>query len=921
MAGDNWERVQEIFLAAVNLPEDEWPAFLDRACVANPELRAEVESLLQADTVPTVPWSAVIRSEAGAILQEAPVPDARLGAYRILKEIGRGGMGTVYLAERADDQYKKMAAIKLVKRGMDTAEILSRFRHERQILANLDHPYIARLYDGGATPDGRPYFVMEYVEGQPISIFCRHRNLDISARLRLFVRVCEAVSYAHRNLVIHRDLKPGNILVTADGIPKLLDFGVAKLLDPRSEPGLTATLLTGGPLITAEYASPEQVLLTPATTTSDVYSLGAVLYEMITGTRARNFTTRTPSEIERVVCHTEVPRPSASVPKLDGDLDNIVLMAMRREPDRRYQSVDQLAEDIQRHLDGLPVIARRDSLTYRASKFFRRHRLAVLAAGIVFTSLVVGVTVSLVEAHRAEVARRLAERRLSQMVELADRSLYDVHSAIEHLPGSTEARRRIVATTLQFLADLSKDAGSDDELRYALSSAYSKVGDVLGRPLLPNLGDTAGALVNYEKAIQLIDPLVKRQPDNPRFLLQKVAAETRRAALLAHLDQDMRALEIYRANIPAAKRLGRLNPKDVESRLQEPQIYAGAVGALTSYDESAAQAYSRLGIALLEQLRKEFPANTEVKLDLAGAHSQSGQLFIGMARLDEAVLHLRRSIALREGIVAQNPADATARRGLMISYATLADTLGSPYLHNTGDLAGARAYYARVVAIAEDLARADPNNRLAQMDLAHALSRSAMIEPPETERARSLARLQQSAAILERLLASDPKSLPATRQLALVEEYMGHRLRELGRPQAAESQFRRSLERVEPLLRASLIDRSLTAQALADEEAMAEVLASQGNRAGALAMASRAIKQAERWPAPESERDAAVNYIATAYSTNAQVEEIFGDCRTALVAAQKAISGWQKIEATHGGLINKTARDRAERVVKRCGAP
>ena len=279
MADDNWERVQEIFLAAVGLPEGERSGFLVAACLDDHDLRAEVESLLDADTAPSLKLAEIIQAEACEVVGDSPRPDSRLGPYRLIRKIGRGGMGDVYLAERDDDQFHKRVAIKVVKRGMDTAEILSRFRHERQILANLDHPYIARLLDGGATEDGRPFFVMEYVEGQPISHFCRERELDTASRLRLFLHVAEAVSYAHRNLVVHRDLKPGNILVTGEGMPKLLDFGVAKLLDPERPAGMTLTLGAGGPMVTLEYASPEQVRGLPVTTTSDVYSLGAVLYE------------------------------------------------------------------------------------------------------------------------------------------------------------------------------------------------------------------------------------------------------------------------------------------------------------------------------------------------------------------------------------------------------------------------------------------------------------------------------------------------------------------------------------------------------------------------------------------------------------------------------------------------------------------
>src|SRR5262249_42036170 len=267
-------------------------------------------------------------------------------------------------------------------RGMDTEEVLRRFRHERQILAGLEHPYIARLIDGGATADGRPFFVMEKVEGEPVHVYCRSHRLSVESRLRLFLRVCEAVSYSHRALVVHRDLKPGNILVTAEGVPKLLDFGVAKLLDPSADPGLTATVYGIGPL-TPEYASPEQVRGLPVTTTTDVYALGAILYELLTGAPAQRFDTHTPVEIDRVVCATEPKRPSMAAEELNGDLDNIVLMAMRKESARRYQSVDEFAADIVRYLDGRPVAARQDSFAYRAGKFMRRHRLAITASAVV----------------------------------------------------------------------------------------------------------------------------------------------------------------------------------------------------------------------------------------------------------------------------------------------------------------------------------------------------------------------------------------------------------------------------------------------------------------------------------------------------------------------------------------------------------
>src|SRR5579872_894949 len=270
MEPDNWHRVERLFLEAADLPAEEQKRFLESACSGDAELRAEVDSLLASDRQNGEAISSAVELEA-ALLLEAPNALDRIGPYRVVKEIGRGGMGAVYLAVRDDDEYRKQVAIKVVKPGMDTDEVLGRFRHERQILANLDHPFIARLLEGGTTSKGRPFFVMDYVEGVPLDVFCRTRALSVAARCRLFLKICEAVSHAHRNLVVHRDLKPGNIFVTADGTPKLLDFGVAKLLSTEGGAGITATAVAQP--LTPEYASPEQVRGLGITTATDVYAL------------------------------------------------------------------------------------------------------------------------------------------------------------------------------------------------------------------------------------------------------------------------------------------------------------------------------------------------------------------------------------------------------------------------------------------------------------------------------------------------------------------------------------------------------------------------------------------------------------------------------------------------------------------------
>jgi serine/threonine protein kinase len=365
---------------------------------------------------------------------EPLVSGETIGVYKILKQIGHGGMGAVYLAARADQTYEKHVAIKLLKRGMDTKEILRHFRNERQILADFDHPNIARLLDGGTTESGLPYFIMEYVEGLPIDRYCDHRRLTVNQRLELFLAVCSAVSYAHRHLVIHRDIKPSNIVLTTEGMPKLLDFGVAKILDTTAQAGSTAT---GIRLMTPEYASPEQAMGFPVTTASDVYALGIVLYELLTGHSPFHFSTRSPVEVARIIQDTQPLLPSAAIDtvvdqengavtpqtisgardttldhlrrRLRGDLDNIVLMAIRKEAERRYQSVEQLSEDIHKHLHGLPVLARKDTIAYRMTKFAKRNRIAVAAGILVLLSLLAGAIATTWQAQKAKAEQARAE--------------------------------------------------------------------------------------------------------------------------------------------------------------------------------------------------------------------------------------------------------------------------------------------------------------------------------------------------------------------------------------------------------------------------------------------------------------------------------------------------------------------------------
>jgi eukaryotic-like serine/threonine-protein kinase len=452
MTAEKWLEVKEIFNAALDLPAAVRRSFIEERC-ADTELREEVEALLASSDEAESFIESPALTRVSHLATEEKLPSyigKQIGSYKIEREIGKGGMGAVFLARRADEEFDKKVAIKLIKRGFDTDEIINRFRHERQILAALEHPFITRLIDGGTTRDGLPYLVMDYVEGLPLTRYCAAHRVSLGERLDIFLKICSAVNYAHQNLIIHRDLKPSNILVAEDGAPKLLDFGIAKLTAPDSSATLTAAQTTFR-VMTPEYASPEQVRGQTVTTASDIYSLGVVLYELLTGQRPFRIRTNSAEEISRIITDTAPTRPSESLRKgeaekarrgkeqkrrsgdsqsdkiaskisvsplfpffssaLRGDLDNIILMAMRKEPERRYSSVEQFAEDIRRYLSGLPVLAREDSFGYRAEKFVKRNKAGVAAGlGIAF-SLVGGLIAT---SRQAKIAKRQRDRALRE---------------------------------------------------------------------------------------------------------------------------------------------------------------------------------------------------------------------------------------------------------------------------------------------------------------------------------------------------------------------------------------------------------------------------------------------------------------------------------------------------------------------------
>jgi eukaryotic-like serine/threonine-protein kinase len=512
MTPERYQRVKEIYHAALEREADDRSIYLEQACGADAELRAEVESLLAVELNTGRFLDSGLASTASLNLPTLPdlkqtlaLIGTHVGPYKLLKELGHGGMGVVYLAERDDAQFKQRVALKLVKRGMDTDEILSRFRYERQILASLAHPNIARLLDGGTTQDGLPYFVMEYIEGAPIDQYCQQHNLSPAERLKLFRTVCTAVHYAHQNLVVHRDLKPTNILVTPDGTVKLLDFGIAKVLKPELFPETVAPTRTWARAMTPAYASPEQVRGQTVTTASDVYSLGVVLYELLTGQRPYQIKGSLPHEIAKVICESEPQKPSTAAAErlkdesdklktgsaahhpsaiglhpsaLRGDLDNIVLMALRKEPLRRYASVEQFSEDLRRHLEGLPVIAREDTLRYRFGKFVRRNRAGVAVGAVISLLLLAFLITTLIQAtrirrerDRAQIEREKAEKVSAFLVDL-----FKVNDPSESKGNTVTARELLDRGAEKIAQELKDQPESQARLTQVMGDAYLSLG-------------------------------------------------------------------------------------------------------------------------------------------------------------------------------------------------------------------------------------------------------------------------------------------------------------------------------------------------------------------------------------------------------------------------------------------------------------
>ncbi|MGC2822298.1 MAG: serine/threonine-protein kinase [Candidatus Sulfotelmatobacter sp.] len=813
MEPERWQDVERIYHSALQCDGSQRSLFLEKACGEDQSLRVEVESLLKyaqrSEEIFEAPALEVVARSLAEDLrtQERQRSDKMIGAriaqYRILDKLGEGGMGDVYRAVRADDEYEKQVAIKLVRQGLDTESGYERFRRERQILAGFEHENIARLLDGGTTDEGYPYFVMELVEGMPIDEYCDQGRLGVEARINLFRSVCSAVQYAHQRLVVHRDIKPGNILVTAEGVPKLLDFGIATILSAEAySPGAEPTV-TVQRMLTPQFASPEQLRGEVITTASDVYSLGMVLYKLLTGCSPYVLHTSSSYDLAHAICEVEPEKPSTVIGrsgqstrsqtidahiedrqsddggitdrkhrlssgtpqkvsshrnttpeklrrKLSGDLDQILLKALRKEPRLRYGSAQDFAEDLRCYGLGLPVSAGRGTFSYRSGKFIKRHKLSLAVTAFFLLIVLAGAVAVVREA-------RIAERRFNDVRKLANSLLFDIHDSIRDLPGSTAARKLLVDRALQYLDSLSHESSGNPGLQRELASAYERVGDVQGNPYYANLGDTAGATESYRKALQIRLALAGDQ---------RGSAEDRAALAAVYVKQGFafRAGNNFPAAFDALRRAYPITQKLAADQKDDPKAqdtFAGVCFAM-------AQCLGDMG-------------------DVAGA-----------------LENYRKSATIREAITGGSPA---FRVGVQTRLAGVYGYMAGVE-HLKGDLDAAITLQGKAHDILVPQVKADPRNaRLQQFVLENEYWTGYYLAEKSLP-AQALPHLQTALAGYRKMTLADPHDVLAMRYLGKCYMSVGKALAADGKPGQGIQSAREGVRILEALVAA---DRGDTA--------------------------------------------------------------------------------------------------------------
>ncbi len=777
MTPERFARIDELFNAALDLPAPKRRSFLENECGDDAELLKAVSEMVLADEDPdeAIDNALVHGAQAWAIVTEEQVIGQRLGPYRLTGFLGRGGMGAVYRATRDDSAFQKEVAVKVLRGGVDTRSVLRRFEQERQILARLEHPHIARLLDGGTGDNGLPYLVMEFVEdGITVTQYCSEAALSLERRLLLFLDICSAVGYAHQLLIVHRDLKPGNILVDKSGSVKLLDFGIARVLSDTADQTLT---VAGAQMLTPEYASPEQVRGEPVTTATDVYSLGIILYELLTSKKAQPIEETSLAGIARAVCETMPMRPSQAIEDtggpvrgkdLRGDLDNIILKALHKDRERRYASVERFAEDIRAHLQGLPVKARPDSFGYRASKFLKRNRLAVIS-GTAAALLLTGTTFLL------WLQVQKTRRQFEQVRQLSNSFLFDFYDAVAGLPGGLKARQMVVEKGLQYLEPLAAESASDPALAREVGLGYERVGDVQGNPLDSNIGDTKGALVSYAKSIALLEHAWQEEGRNVAGRKDLQRAYYKLGSLQRFASNTKGALESFQRAIQHGEVYVKESAGDVAGMRQLARAHdqMGRMASVIGVEEGRQSA--ERAVQIREELIFKGIGDRAALGELASSYATLGTVLARMGKLDNALEAYKKSLMMQERIAAMKPDDVAAQRTVMIAMSHVGDTLGNSHMLNLGRFAESAVIYGKVVDKGRWLVSVDPRDRKAQLDLAFGLLRWGNVLRAAGDFAKSGRATEESRQLMEGLLRDDPEN----NRLAQNLTFLHHQFAEL----------------------------------------------------------------------------------------------------------------------------------------------
>jgi tetratricopeptide (TPR) repeat protein len=773
---DSLHHMERIFHQALALPQGERAGVIAAACGGDLELAVEVQSLLAAVEEEALESSTRLAETAagGQTEQASRAAHSRIGPYELDRLLGRGGTGAVYLAHRADGEFAQQVAIKLIDLPLATHLFRERFRQERQILAGLQHPYIARLLDGGVTADGDPWLAMEFVDGEPIHRYCERQQLTTRQRLELFVRVCEAVQFAHRNFIVHRDLKPDNILVAADGTPRLLDFGTAKLLSPTLAERGSEMTREGYRSFTPQYASPEQVLGKPITAASDTYSLGVLLYLLLTGTLPYDLHEMTMAEMIHVVCDAAPRKPlqeGTGHRRFDHDLEAILLKALRKEPDERYLTADQLLADLHAWLGGRPVAARSGSFRYRAGKFMRRNRLVLTGLMLLAASLLAGVLGVVWQASVANQQRSKAEARAADLRQLSNSLLSELDEAIKQLPGSTGVQKLLVTRVLEHLDRLARDAQGDRQTRLDLIDAYTRLGNLQGNVYDQNLGDSNGALASIDKAITLAAPLAAASPGDHEALRALALAQQSRSEVLFGAGKTPEAIASMQDATRAWERL-------IANAGATPKLICDAASAYgTLGDEFGQTGTASLAetAAALEAFHKSIALDDRA-LAIAPSFSRARRgLAINQMKIGSVEMESNPREALKDFQVALQRADALPkgeRESLPgVRMRGLLQRKEANALVELGEYARAKESFAPAERIYRKLAAEDPQDLRAQADLQvilndEAISFEAAADPAlavtgsnrqiHLEAAGQL--LKQAVEIMGRMIEQDPSN-------------------------------------------------------------------------------------------------------------------------------------------------------------------